>query len=212
MRVIHAVAAISAEGSGPSYSVVRLCESLRDVGEDVTLAAMELSAAPSPPRFVRLFPIGRGPLRAGRSPQMCRWLRSEVARGSVDVLHSHSMWQMNSVYPAWAAKGQDTKLVVSPRGAFSRWAMAHGSRFKRLFWPLVQRPALAHASCFHTTAETDTTTSGAWVSGNLLHSSPTRLIYPRCDGRRSATQEHCCFWDAFTPSRESILFCMRGHE
>jgi glycosyltransferase involved in cell wall biosynthesis len=155
MRVIHVVPAISEEASGPSYSVVRLCESLIDVGEDVTLAAMDLSEGRSRPSFVRLFPVGLGPRRAGRSPKMWRWLESEVAGGSIDVLHSHGMWQMNSAYPGWAAKGQRAKLMVSPRGAFSQWSMRHGSRLKRLFWPLVQRPALSHASCFHTTAEAE---------------------------------------------------------
>jgi glycosyltransferase involved in cell wall biosynthesis len=155
MRVIHIVPAIAEEGSGPSYSVVRLCESLIEVGADVTLAAMNLSATRSSPPFVRLFPMGLGPRRAGRSPKMYRWLKNEVAGGSVDVLHSHGMWQMNAAYPGWAAQGHGAQLIVSPRGAFSRWAMAYGSRVKRLFWPLVQRPALAHASCFHTTAEAE---------------------------------------------------------
>src|ERR1700722_6606136 len=102
MRVIHIVPAIAEEGSGPSYSVVRLCESLIEVGEDVTLAAMDLSATRFSPPFVRLFPMGLGPRRAGRSPKMYRWLKNEVAGGSVEVLHSHSMWQMNAAYP-WRA-------------------------------------------------------------------------------------------------------------
>jgi glycosyltransferase involved in cell wall biosynthesis len=155
MRVIHIVPAVAEEASGPSYSVVRLCESLLDVGEDVTLASLDLSATRSRPNYMRLFPMGLGPVAAGRSPQMFRWLRSEVARGSVDVLHNHGMWQMNSAYPGWAVKGKGVQLVVSPRGAFSPWAMAYGSRLKRLFWPLVQRPALVHASCFHATAEAE---------------------------------------------------------
>lgn len=40
MRVIHIVSAVSEEASGPSYSVVRLCESLIDDGIDVQLAAL----------------------------------------------------------------------------------------------------------------------------------------------------------------------------
>src|SRR5688572_5999416 len=106
MRVIHVVPAISDEGSGPSYSVVRLCESLIEVGQDLTLAAMDLSGTRAPAPSVRLFPLGVGPRRAGRSPKMCRWLKAEVAGGSVDVLHSHGMWQMNSAYPGWAVEGQ----------------------------------------------------------------------------------------------------------
>jgi len=155
MRVIHVVPAITEEASGPSYSVVRLCQSLIEAGEDLTLAALDWSPLPSMPAFMKVFPLGVGPRRLGRSPGMCRWLMGETAAGRVHVVHNHGMWQMNAVYPGWAARDRETKLVVSPRGTFSAWAMSHGSRFKRIFWPLVQRPALAQASCFHATAESE---------------------------------------------------------
>lgn len=152
MRVIHVVPAITEEASGPSYSVVRLCQSLIEAGEDLTLAAMDWSPLPSMPAFMKVFPIGVGPRRLGRSPEMSRWLMGETTEGRVDVVHNHGMWQMNAVYPGKAAKSGKTKLVISPRGALSIWAMSHGSRFKKIFWPLIQRPALAQASCFHATA------------------------------------------------------------
>lgn len=155
MRVIHVVPAVAEEASGPSYSVVRLCQSLIDVGEELTLAAMDVNALVARPAFLKVFPVGIGPLRAGRSPKMRRWLADETRDGSVDVLHSHGMWQMNAVYPGWVTSRGNTRLVISPRGAFSAWAMNHGSRFKRVFWPLVQRPALERASCFHAATDTE---------------------------------------------------------
>lgn len=155
MRVIHVVPAIAEEASGPSYSVVRLCESLIVQGQEVTLAALDWSPLPFMPGFLKLFPLGVGPKRLGRSPDMCRWLMREIADSEVDVMHNHGMWQMNAVYPGWAVKNRKTKLIISPRGAFSAWAMNHGSRFKKIFWPLFQRPALLQASCFHATAESE---------------------------------------------------------
>ena len=135
--------------------MVRLCQSLIEAGEDLTLVALDWSTLPSTPPFLKVFPLGIGPRRLGRSPVMARWLMSETAAGRVDVIHNHGMWQMNAVYPGWAAKGHKAKLVVSPRGAFSTWAMSYGSPFKRIFWLLIQRPALAQASCFHATAEAE---------------------------------------------------------
>lgn len=155
MRVIHVVPAITEEASGPSYSVVRLCQSLIEAGEDLTLVALDWSPLPSMPAFMKVFPLGGGPRRLGRSPEMSRWLMNETTAGRVNVVHSHGMWQMNAIYPGRAARNREVKLVVSPRGAFSPWAMRHGSRFKRIFWPLFQRPALAQASCFHATAESE---------------------------------------------------------
>lgn len=155
MRVIHVVPAVTQEASGPSYSVVRLCQSLVEAGVDLTLTAMDWSPLPSRPAFIKIFPLGFGPRRLGHSPSMCRWLQDEAAAGKVDVIHNHGMWQMNAVYPGWAAKDGKAKLVVSPRGAFSVWAMSYGSWLKKIFWPLIQRPALAHASCFHATSDAE---------------------------------------------------------
>ena len=155
MRVIHVVPGVTEEASGPSYSVRRLCESLSTLGEEVTLAALDLSSGTSTPGFLRLFPLSPGPQRLGRSQKMYRWLSTEVASGRVDVMHNHGMWQMNALYPGWSVRGSRSAFVVSPRGSLSAWAMSHGSRAKRFVWPLLQRPALSAATCFHATAESE---------------------------------------------------------
>lgn len=155
MRVIHIVPAIAEEASGPSYSVTRLCEALIAQGLDTALAALDWAPTQSPPAFLKTFPLGWGPRRLGRSPAMRRWLDGQARSKRLDVLHTHGMWQMNAVYPGWTARSRRVDLVASPRGAFSEWAMRHGSAAKKVFWPLLQRPALAQASCFHATAATE---------------------------------------------------------
>jgi len=155
MRCIHVVPAISEEASGPSYSVVRLCESLIAQAHPVTLAALDWAPMDSPPIFLKRFSLGRGPRRLGGSPAMHRWLRKEVASGQIAFVHNHGMWQMNSLYPGWVTKHTTTKLVVSPRGTFSPWAMRHGSPMKKMFWLLLQKPALRTAACFHATADSE---------------------------------------------------------
>lgn len=155
-QVIQVVPAITEEASGPSYSVVRLCESLIRSGQQVTLAALNLAPLSVSPPYLKMFPIGAGPRRLGRSPLMKRWLASEAQdRSRGVVFHNHGMWQMNSIYPAWAVRNSNAKLMVSPRGAFSSWAMANGSVLKRWFWPLFQLPALRKAHCFHATAHSE---------------------------------------------------------
>lgn len=155
VRTIHVVPAIAEEASGPSYSVKRLCAELVAQGQDVTLAALDWAPLVVSPPFLKAFSVGAGPRRLGRSPAMKRWLQEEVDSNPVVILHNHGMWQMNSVYPAWAAKKANAKLVVSPRGAFSTWAMANGSVLKQLFWPFIQLPALRSANCFHATAHAE---------------------------------------------------------
>lgn len=155
MRVIHVVPAISEEASGPSYSVVRLCDSLIAQRQDVTLAALDWAPIQSPPRFLKTFPLGLGPRRLGGAPLMRQWLTVQAASGSVDLIHNHSLWMMPNVYPGRVARKYDIPLVVSPRGTLSEWAMQSGSSLKRVFWPLLQAPALAATSCFNATAESE---------------------------------------------------------
>ncbi len=155
MRLIHIVPAITEEASGPSYSVVRLCESLIAQGQNVTLSALDWGSMTSTLPFLKTFPLGLGPRKLGRSPLMQRWLKEQVLNGSVDILHNHGMWQMNAVYPGWVARKGQINLVISPRGAFSKWAMQHGSFIKNIFWPLLQKPAIKAASCFHATSEAE---------------------------------------------------------
>jgi glycosyltransferase involved in cell wall biosynthesis len=155
LRVIEVVPGVFEEASGPSYSVTRLCETLAAHGEQVCLAALNLGILRNPPPFLHTFELGAGPRRLGRSPAMNRWLQARATSRAVDIIHNHGMWQMNALYPAWAARRGGVPLVVSPRGAFSRFAMAQGSRMKRVFWPFLQRPALDVARCFHATVESE---------------------------------------------------------
>jgi glycosyltransferase involved in cell wall biosynthesis len=155
MRIVHIVPAITDEASGPSYTVARLCEELMAQQHQVTLAVLDFAASPRPPEFVRTFPMGNGLRRLGHSPSMRRWLYECCEAGDADVLHNHGMWQMNAIYPAWAARRGSIQLVCSPRGALSEWSMRHGSRAKFIFWSLLQRPALRRATCFHATAESE---------------------------------------------------------
>jgi glycosyltransferase involved in cell wall biosynthesis len=155
MRLIHIIPALSEEASGPSYSVVRLCESLIAEKNELTLAALDWAQLSNIPSFLKTFPLGFGPARLGRSPAMSRWLSDVCVSDKIDVLHNHGMWQLNAIYPARAARRSNAKLIYSPRGAFSEWAMQHGSKAKSIFWRLIQRSALQQANCFHATAESE---------------------------------------------------------
>ena len=155
MRIIHTIPSIAAEASGGNYVAIKLCEALIAQGVNLTLAALDWAVMPSPPKFLKTFPIGLGPRRLGVSPKMRRWLMNQASSHSVELIHNHSLWMMPNVYPGIAAKRFDIPLVVSPHGTLSQWAMQSGSALKRIFWPLVQRPSLAAVSCFHATAKSE---------------------------------------------------------
>ena len=155
MRVIHVVSAITEEASGPSYSVRRLCESLIATGTDVRLASLDWAPMSNPPAYLRRFPFGWGPRRLGVSPRMLRWLKEEVISGRTDIIHNHGLWMMPNVYSGRVCRNERCRLVVSPRGTLSRWALGRNRLEKEIFWQLLQRPAVAAAAGFHATAESE---------------------------------------------------------
>jgi len=152
---IHVVPSISNESSGPSYSVVRLCQSLIESGISTNLVNLEDSIETNKAGFVKSFPFAGFPKRLGRSPDMRRWLVDAARSGRLDIMHNHSLWMMPNVYACNAIKGTNVPLIVSPRGTLSKRALKTGSKVKRIFWPLIQRPALQAVSCFHATAESE---------------------------------------------------------
>jgi glycosyltransferase involved in cell wall biosynthesis len=155
VRVIHCVPSVSEEASGPSYSIVRLCQSLIEEGVGVRLATLDWSPMQASLPFLERFPLGLGPRRLGRSPEMLQWLMNAAADSQADLIHNHSLWMMPNVYAGRVARKLDVPLMVSPRGTLSRWAFSSGSPTKRLFWPALQRPAIAGAACFHATAASE---------------------------------------------------------
>jgi len=76
------------------------------------------------------------------------------AAQAVDIIHTHSLWSMVQVAAGWVVPGKRAKLVVSPHGTLSPWALSYRKWRKRLMWPF-QRRALARADLLHATSEAE---------------------------------------------------------
>jgi len=80
---------------------------------------------------------------------------AEALRGvasDVEVIHDHGLWLMPNVYAGWEAKRARTALVVAPRGMLSPVALTFSRMRKRVFWRLLQGPAIRRAACIHATS------------------------------------------------------------
>lgn len=151
MKLVHVVPHIDQEAAGPSYSVPRLCQSLAACGNEVELtciaargniAGVVLDLHPQWPILGR-FAVSTSLASAlGRKAQ------------AVDVVHNHSLWSMVNVAAGWVVPGRRAKLVTSPRGTLSAYALGRSRRVKWLLWPL-QRRALARADMLHATSEVE---------------------------------------------------------
>lgn len=152
--ILHSVATIDVEASGPSYAVRRLCESLLANGIRLELAVLDWIPGSLSPDYVRRFSLGRGPRRLGRSPAMEKWMIELVRSGQVQILHNHGLWMMPNVYPARARRSGKVRLVMSPRGTVSEWAWNHHRGRKWVKWHLLsQKQAMQAADAFHATSE-----------------------------------------------------------
>lgn len=149
MKLLHVVPHISAEASGPSYSVPRLCQALSELGHEVRLSCLA-AGREVPGVALEVHPQWPLARRFAISPAHARALAGSASE--VDIVHNHSLWSMVNVAAGWVVPGKRAKLVVSPRGTLSPWALAHSRWRKRLLWPL-QRRVLARADLLHATSE-----------------------------------------------------------
>jgi glycosyltransferase involved in cell wall biosynthesis len=151
MKLVHVVPHVNQEAAGPSYSVPRLCQSLAECGNVVELSCL---AARGEIPGVRLdlhrqwSVLGRFAISSSLS--LALWKKV----GAIDVVHNHSLWSMVNVAAGWIVPGRGAKLVTSPRGTLSAWALSRSPRVKKLLWPL-QRRALARADMLHATSEVE---------------------------------------------------------
>jgi len=151
IKAIQIVPNVDEEASGPSYTVVRLCRELLACGENLRLVTLDRNSPLEEIPFLETYPMRPVLKRLGFSPLM----RDRLAGAAehADILHNHSLWMMPNVYPGWAVRGTSCRLVVSPRGTLSSWALNRSAWPKRIFWALLQGSAVRRACCLHATAE-----------------------------------------------------------
>ena len=150
-KIIHIIPSISEESSGPTYSVKRLIESLIKINLDVELATLNYNNLKLP-YYAHSFEI-EGNKRLARSPSMYHWLHNVAKVHNKNILfHNHGMWQFNALYPGQIANKYKFPYVASPRGCFSKIAFNNGSKVKKIFWPLLQKPSFNNVKLFHATS------------------------------------------------------------
>lgn len=150
MKIIQVIPSIESTG-GPSYTVPLLCDAMAALGWDVSLHALK-PFTKQPPKYTKLHLHEAWPIlpNLGISPRMQFALAREAK--TANIMHNHSLWMLPNVYPGWATKPGPCKLVVSPRGTLSDWALNRSQRQKKVFWHLLQKQVFDRAACIHATS------------------------------------------------------------
>ncbi len=152
MKIIHVLPSIHEEAMGPSYSVPSLCRTLAERGLQVELhllASMpSLKLGECRLQVHPWYPLLK---KLGISPAMKKGLRGSAS--DAQIMHNHSLWMMPNVYPAMAVRGTGCRLVNSPRGTLSSWALNNSRWKKRIMWTLYQSDAIKATDLFHATSQ-----------------------------------------------------------
>ena len=147
MRLLHVVPHLNEEAAGPTQSVMRLCESLAAEGNQVDLHTMAGGREPQGVQM-HVHREWRFPPHFGFSPK----LRAQLAHAALDadIVHNHSLWSYPNMAAGMACPSSKI-LVTSPRGTLAAVARQR-SRWKKLLFAPLQRPAVERAACLHATS------------------------------------------------------------
>ncbi len=151
MKILHSIPHVLRTSAGPSYSVLRLCDYL-SLSNKVSLISSDEVSEKFRHDFIETFPANFGLKRLGVSFKMQKWIANNLKNHNFDIVHTHSLWMMQNIYPSWESKKNGIPVVISPRGTLSTKAFKSGSIMKSLFWPLIQKPALRDSTIFHATS------------------------------------------------------------
>ncbi len=144
MKVLHVIPGLPKRSSGTATFIRSLFKAQLS-SLDVRLATI----APVDPIISEEIPLlafehQSFPVASlGRSSDLYRYLQRESK--SVDIIHCHSLWRLSSIYPEFARRGSNAKLVVMPHGTLSPYALKHSWWKKRLILLLGQRTVLDKA-------------------------------------------------------------------
>ncbi len=70
----------------------------------------------------------------------------------IGVIHDHGLWMPSNRGVASFARRRRIRLVVSPRGMMTAWAMKYRAFKKKIAWFMFQQQSLASAAGFHATS------------------------------------------------------------
>jgi glycosyltransferase involved in cell wall biosynthesis len=178
--------------------VPRLCEALAAADMDMVLLSVARIAGGQRDAYCRGYRDRRFAWDYARVP-ILRGLRSSQglsgalrhAAMTTDVIHNHGLWLMPNVSAGRAAAIGPAPLVISPRGMLAPAALAFSRVKKRVFWALLQGPAVRGAACIHATSEQEYQEIRSFGLANPVAIIPNGIDCPELaaqPSRRPATE------------------------
>ncbi len=198
--LVHVVTSLDEATAGPTYSVARLASSMAEAGAAVHIETLGIPAIELSPKVVV---HSHAAWKAGGHLRPAPSLHQSIKHWGADrvILHNHGLWLMPNAYAAWAARRSTVKLVVSPRGMLSAWALQHHRLRKSVAWWLLgQRQLMQRATAFHATADAEAEDIRRLGFRQPIHVIPNGIDIPP-EPPETATNE----------DQRTVLFLSRIH-
>ena len=148
MKILQSVPQISEEASGPSYTVPRLSEMLALRKHELFLVCLKASGhIPG----VKLFTHSPWKIFKSFGISYQHIFTLYKLSKNMDIIHNHILWSPINFATGWIIPGKKVKLITSPRGTLSEWALKNSKWKKKIFWPL-QKRLLDKSDLIHVTS------------------------------------------------------------
>ncbi len=84
---------------------------------------------------------------------MTKWLFKNIA--NYDIVHTNAIFSYPVLAAHWACQFRNIPYIVTPHGMMEPWALAYKAWKKKLYFNLLEKPALKKASCMQMLASTE---------------------------------------------------------
>ncbi|MGB3765894.1 MAG: glycosyltransferase [Phormidesmis sp.] len=179
MRILFVIPAIGDVYGGPSKTVIDLAQALNH--QEVTVDIVTTNANGSSSLDISLqkwlnkpgYRIQYFPYLSIRdykwSTSFANWLFRHVR--DYDLVHSNAIFSLPNAPAHWACQRYGIPYIMTPHGMLEPWALSYKGWKKKLYYSLLERPALNRASAIQTLASAE-----ASHIQNLLLKSPMVVI------------------------------------
>ena len=163
MKILMVIPALGNVYGGPSNSVVQLAEALGNGGVHLDLVTTNANGKTSldvplqtwidrPNYRVRYFPAWNvGDYKISRS--FDRWISHHIL--DYDIAHTNAIFSPSMLSVYRACQKHDIPYIITPRGMLEPWALSYKAWKKRIYYQLLEKPALNRASAIHLLASSE---------------------------------------------------------
>lgn len=157
MKVLLVIRAVGSVYGGTSQCVLDLATALGSLGIQVDLVTTHANGVT--PLDVPLQTwIEAGSYRIQYFPywgwsdyqlsvSFARWLFEHIR--DYDLVHTHAIFSPTNLPAYWACQRSGIPYLVTPHGMLEPWALAYKAQKKRVYYHLLEKPALNRASAIH---------------------------------------------------------------